>query len=58
MSRWEELTGRTSGEGYAARFAALAESGKDMHGEARLCATLVPTGAAGGWIPGVAPGAS
>ncbi|MBC3993912.1 class I SAM-dependent methyltransferase [Streptomyces sp. AC563] len=45
MSRWEELTGGTSGEGYAARFAALAESGKDMHGEARFCATLVPPGA-------------
>ncbi|WEV29002.1 class I SAM-dependent methyltransferase [Streptomyces sp. 71268] len=45
MSRWEELTGGTSGEGYAARFAALAESGKDMHGEARFCATLVPAGA-------------
>lgn len=42
MSRWEELTGGTSGEDYAARFAALADSGKDMHGEARLCAALVP----------------
>lgn len=45
MSRWEELTGGASGEDYAARFAALAGSGKDMHGEARLCAALVPTGA-------------
>jgi SAM-dependent methyltransferase len=45
MSRWEELTGGTSGEGYAARFADLAGSGKDMHGEARFCATLVPAGA-------------
>ncbi|MGW7274388.1 class I SAM-dependent methyltransferase [Streptomyces sp. NPDC054864] len=45
MSRWEELTGGTSGEDYAARFAALAGSGKDMHGEARLCAALVPDGA-------------
>ncbi|MEV0122116.1 class I SAM-dependent methyltransferase [Streptomyces sp. NPDC050703] len=45
MSRWEELTGGTSGEDYAARFAALADSGKDMHGEARLCAALVPAGA-------------
>lgn len=45
MSRWEELTGGTSGEDYAARFAALAGSGKDMHGEARLCAALVPAGA-------------
>lgn len=45
MSRWEELTGGTSGEDYAARFAALADSGKDMHGEAQLCAALVPPGA-------------
>ncbi|MEU3980536.1 class I SAM-dependent methyltransferase [Streptomyces sp. NPDC026672] len=45
MSRWEELTGGTSGEDYAARFAALAASGKDMHGEARFCAALVPEGA-------------
>ncbi|MEV0323233.1 class I SAM-dependent methyltransferase [Streptomyces sp. NPDC050658] len=45
MSRWEELTGGTAGEDYAARFADLAETGKDMHGEARLCAALVPVGA-------------
>ncbi|MEO3783634.1 class I SAM-dependent methyltransferase [Actinocorallia sp. B10E7] len=45
MSRWKELTGGTSGEEYAARFAALAESGKDLHGEARFCAALVPPGA-------------
>ncbi|MFG2651349.1 class I SAM-dependent methyltransferase [Streptomyces sp. NPDC048436] len=45
MSRWEELTGGTSGEDYAARFAALAGSGKDTHGEAGFCATLVPAGA-------------
>ncbi|MFM9368504.1 class I SAM-dependent methyltransferase [Streptomyces sp. Da 82-17] len=45
MSRWEELTGGASGEDYAARFEALAASGKDMHGEARLCAALVPPGA-------------
>jgi SAM-dependent methyltransferase len=45
MSRWEELTGGTSGEDYDARFAALAGSGKDMHGEARFCAALVPAGA-------------
>ncbi|MFD4552168.1 class I SAM-dependent methyltransferase [Streptomyces sp. NPDC058466] len=45
MSRWEELTGGTSGQDYAARFAALAGSGKDMHGEARFCAALVPAGA-------------
>lgn len=45
MSRWEELTGGTSGQDYAARFATLAGSGKDMHGEARFCAALVPAGA-------------
>ncbi|MFF9407562.1 class I SAM-dependent methyltransferase [Streptomyces anandii] len=45
MSRWRELTGETSGRDYAARFAALARSGKDMHGEARFCAELVPPGA-------------
>ncbi len=45
MSRWQELTGGTSGEDYAARFAALACSGSDMHGEARFCAGLVPAGA-------------
>ncbi|MEU9777079.1 class I SAM-dependent methyltransferase [Streptomyces sp. NPDC047968] len=45
MNRWEELTGGTSGEDYAARFAALADSGRDMHGEARLCAALAPAGA-------------
>ncbi|MFE0202902.1 class I SAM-dependent methyltransferase [Streptomyces sp. NPDC058985] len=45
MNRWEQLTGGTSGEQYAARFAELAEHGQDVHGEARLCATLVPRGA-------------
>ena len=45
MNRWMELTGETSGEDYAARFSALARSGKDVHGEARFCAALVPTGA-------------
>ncbi len=44
-SRWQDLTGGTSGEHYAARFAALAADGKDMHGEARFCAALVPAGA-------------
>ncbi|WP_330451620.1 MULTISPECIES: class I SAM-dependent methyltransferase [unclassified Streptomyces] len=44
MNRWTELTGDTSGEDYAARFAALARSGKDMHGEARFCSALVPEG--------------
>ncbi|GAB2845427.1 class I SAM-dependent methyltransferase [Actinocorallia aurea] len=44
MNRWEELTGGTSGEDYAARFAALAGSGKDVHGEARFCAALLTPG--------------
>lgn len=43
-SRWQQLTGGTSGEEYAARFAAAAATGKDMHGEATLCAALVPEG--------------
>ncbi|MFE6355617.1 class I SAM-dependent methyltransferase [Streptomyces rochei] len=45
MNRWEQLTGGTSGEQYAARFAELADRGQDVHGEARLCAALVPPGA-------------
>ncbi|MEU9385462.1 class I SAM-dependent methyltransferase [Streptomyces sp. NPDC048279] len=45
MSRWHELTGGTSGHDYAARFAALARGGADVHGEARFCAALVPAGA-------------
>ncbi|MFD5470750.1 class I SAM-dependent methyltransferase [Streptomyces sp. NPDC127105] len=45
MSRWRDLTGETSGDDYAARFAALAGSGKDVHGEARFCSALVPAGA-------------
>lgn len=45
MSRWQELTGGSSGQDYAARFAALARGGQDVHGEARLCAALVPVGA-------------
>ncbi|MFH8796077.1 class I SAM-dependent methyltransferase [Streptomyces sp. NPDC017941] len=45
MNRWKELTGGTSGEDYAARFAALAGNGRDMHGEARFCAALVSPGA-------------
>ncbi|MFD4953002.1 class I SAM-dependent methyltransferase [Streptomyces sp. NPDC058451] len=45
MSRWRDLTGETSGDDYAARFAALARSGKDVHGEARFCIALVPAGA-------------
>lgn len=45
MNRWTELAEKTSGEDYAARFAALARSGEDVHGEARFCAALVPPGA-------------
>jgi len=44
VSRWAELTGGNEGERYAARFAELAATGADMHGEARFCASLVPTG--------------
>ena len=33
-TRWHQLTGGTSGEEYAARFARLAASGQDPHGEA------------------------
>ncbi len=45
MSRWAEATGGDEGRRYAARFAALAASGQDVHGEARLCASLVSAGA-------------
>ncbi|MBW5252636.1 class I SAM-dependent methyltransferase [Streptomyces poriferorum] len=45
MSRWSDLAGKASGEDYDARFAALARSGKNVHGEARFCAALVPVGA-------------
>ncbi|MGH3370083.1 MAG: class I SAM-dependent methyltransferase [Nocardioidaceae bacterium] len=38
-SRWSQLGGPT-GEEYDARFAALARSGADVHGEASFCATL------------------
>ncbi len=43
-TRWQQLTGGTGGEEYAARFEALAASGKDVHGEAALCASLMPLG--------------
>lgn len=45
MNRWAESADRPSGDEYAARFAALARSGVDVHGEATLCASLVPVGA-------------
>ncbi|GAQ60641.1 class I SAM-dependent methyltransferase [Streptomyces scabiei] len=39
--RWAELTGGQAGEEYARRFARLAESGQDVHGEAAFCAALL-----------------
>jgi SAM-dependent methyltransferase len=44
-SRWAAASSRSSGAEYAARFAALAASGADVHGEASLCALLAPVGA-------------
>jgi len=44
-SRWQQLAGGASGADYAARFARLAASGADVHGEASFCAALVPPGA-------------
>jgi SAM-dependent methyltransferase len=41
--RWTGSTDRAAR--YAARFAALAADGEDVHGEATLCAALVPVGA-------------
>ena len=41
MSRWLAETGGTSGEAYAARFAALAASGVDLHGEAAYVDSLL-----------------
>lgn len=42
-NRWNALVGADQGERYAARFADLARTGKEMHGEARFChARLAP----------------
>ncbi|MFB8030884.1 class I SAM-dependent methyltransferase [Streptomyces sp. NPDC056465] len=41
QDRWAELTGGQAGEEYARRFARLAESGHDIHGEAAFCAALL-----------------
>jgi SAM-dependent methyltransferase len=41
-TRWSEVAGTASGAAYAARFAALAASGQDVHGEASFCAALRP----------------
>jgi SAM-dependent methyltransferase len=43
-TRWNALTGKPAGPVYAQRFADLAASGADIHGEAALCATLAPSG--------------
>lgn len=42
MNRWDGIGGRPTGDAYAARFAALADAGVDVHGEAAFCATLLP----------------
>ncbi|MDQ1739179.1 MAG: hypothetical protein QOE53_831 [Pseudonocardiales bacterium] len=41
-TRWAELAGRASGTEYAARFARLAATGQNVHGEADFCAALLP----------------
>ena len=43
-TRWSQIGG-VSGEEYAARFAELARTGADMHGEASFCAAMLPPGA-------------
>ncbi len=43
-SRWAAAATASGGREYAARFAALAAAGTDVHGEATLCAALVPPG--------------
>ena len=40
--RWARVSGGVSGEAYAERFAELAASGTDVHGEAAFCGALVP----------------
>lgn len=42
VSRWLEETGGTSGAAYDARFAALAATGVDLHGEAAYIGALLP----------------
>lgn len=42
MTRWAAASGADAGQGYAARFARLEATGRDVHGEAQLCASLVP----------------
>lgn len=40
-TRWAELTGGTTGAEYARRLREFAADGRDMHGEASFCATLI-----------------
>ncbi|MDP9094625.1 MAG: class I SAM-dependent methyltransferase [Actinomycetota bacterium] len=42
---WSEISGPNRGVNYVARFAALAASGADVHGEATFCAGLAAAGA-------------
>ena len=41
MTGWSRLAGGQAGPSYAARFAAMAAAGQDMHGEAAFCARLL-----------------
>lgn len=41
MTRWSHAAGADSGDAYDARLAALAQSGKDMHGEADFVGGLI-----------------
>jgi SAM-dependent methyltransferase len=45
MSSWADIAGPDRGDRYVARFAALAASGADVHGEASFCSRLLPPGA-------------
>lgn len=45
MTRWSEVADDSTPETYDARFAALAASGADVHGEAGLVERLLPAGA-------------
>jgi SAM-dependent methyltransferase len=44
-TRWNSAAGPERGREYDAEFAQLASTGADVHGEATLCASLVPAGA-------------
>jgi len=44
-TRWSQVAGVDSGDAYARRFAALAATGHDVHGEATFCASLIEPGA-------------